>query len=72
MVSGVQRAGCAMVLKHRISDMLDFGHAGFRVGRISDRPHFRPVGVQACYVRQIAGPQSAKLAKRDVAGQDIE
>ena len=37
MLSGVQRAGCAMVLKHQISGMLDFGHAGFWTGRISDR-----------------------------------
>ena len=48
MVSGVQRAGCAMVLKHPISGMLVFGKAafqtgGFREGRISDLLEFRHV-----------------------------
>lgn len=30
MVSGVQRTGCAKVLKHRILGMLDFGQAAFQ------------------------------------------
>jgi hypothetical protein len=66
MVSGVQRAGCAMVLKHPISGMLDFGKAAFQTG-----------GFQACWSSGMScatnsGAAISQAGKRDVAGQDIE